>query len=215
MQDQVLMDEVKAELEFDPQVDADHIGVSAKNGAVTLSGFAASYPEKWAAVRSTERVYGVRAIADDINVRIPDAYHHDDTEISEALQRSMDNNIDVPTGVQAEVRNSVVTLRGEVDWYYQRSEAERLTRHIYGVSDVVDLVTVKPKTSAPDVEKRVSAALRRSADLDARSIWVTSDNGTVHLHGHVHSIREKQTAGDAAFAAAGVSAVDNQIMIYP
>jgi hypothetical protein len=130
----------------------------------------------------------------------------------------VDEHVDAP-GVFGEGRDPdvvrqpcrrAVTLSGEVDWHYQRSEAERLARHIKGVSGAV-----KPKASASYVERCVGEALKRSADLDARSVWVTTDDGTVHLHGHVHTFHEKQDAADAAYTAPGVSTVDNEITIQP
>ncbi len=105
--------------------------------------------------------------------------------------------------------------RFEVDWNHQRCEAERLARHIKGIWNVTDLISVKRMASASDVRERVTEALKRSADLEARSVWVTTDDGTIHLHGHVHSFHEKDAAEEAAFAAPGVSTVDNQMTIQP
>jgi len=215
VRDETLAEDVRNELDWDPKVDPAHISVIVEDGAVTLSGFTSSYAERWAAVSAAERVYGVQAVADEIEVRLPDTDAKGDSAISEALQRSFDNHVELPMSVQAVVRDGVVTLTGEVGWRYQRSEAERLARHTRGVKDVVNRIDLKPKATAVDVEQRVGAALRRSADLDARAIWATVDDGTVHLHGHVHSFHEKEAAEDAAFAAPGVSAVDNQITISP
>lgn len=213
LKDQVLSDAVKNEFEWDPRIDAAHIGVSVEDGGVTLSGLVDSYAEKWAVVRAAERVYGIRAIADEIEVRVPDV--HDDSDISEALQHALDDNIDVPDTVKAEVSDGTVTLRGEVDWQFQRREAQRMVLHTKGVVDVVNLITIRPRAGTADVEQRVIAALKRSAELDARSVWVSTENGTVRLHGHVHSFHERRAAEDAAFAAPGVSAVENEITIGP
>lgn len=215
MRDDQLARYVRDELEWNPRVEADHIGVDVNDGEVTLSGIASSYIEKHAAVRAAERVYGVRVVADEIEVRVPAADVRDDTDIGEALDRALCNDVSVPAAVKAEVRDGAVTLRGTVEWRYQRREAERLARHTKGVAKLVNLITVRPKVTAEDVEKRIGAALRRSADLDARSIWVTAEDGMVRLHGHVHSFSELDSAEEAAFAAPGVATVDNRITVQP
>jgi osmotically-inducible protein OsmY len=207
--------DVRAELMSDPQVDADHFGVSVDHRALTLSGVASSYAEKQAALQAAERVHGVQAIADEIQVRVPDADVQDDTKIAEAIERSFRTHVNVPSTVQATVRDGAVTLSGHVDWNHQRSEAERLARNIKGVPDVADLITLGPQASFSDVQQRVSEAIRRNADLDAQSISVTVNGGTVRLHGHVRSLHERKVAEHAAFAAPGVISVDNQITIQP
>jgi osmotically-inducible protein OsmY len=213
--DQSLERDVKAELSWDPHVDAVHFGVSVDHRAVTLSGVASSYAEKQAAIQAAERVYGVQAIADEIQVRVPDADVQDDTKIAEDIERSFRTHVNVPSTVKATVRDGGVTLTGHVDWNHQRSEAERLARNIKGVSGVADRITLRPQVSFSDVQKRVSEAIRRNADLDARSISVTVHDGTICLHGHVHSFHERKAAERAAFAAPGVVSVDNQITIQP
>ena len=209
-EDKLLADQVEAELKWDPRIDARRFGVAVHDGTVTLSGIASSYSQKWAALQAAERVHGVQAVADEIKVRVPDAYAQDDIAIAQAIEHYFRSHVDVPTTVKAEVRNGVVTLTGEADWHYQRSEAERAVRHIRGVRDLVLRVNVKQ-----DIEQRVSDALKRSADLDAQSITITMDDGTVHLHGQVHSLHEKEAAKHAALAAPGVIHVDNQIAVRP
>jgi len=212
MQDTVLLNEVKDELEWDPEVTADHIGVSVNQGAVTLTGYVTSYTEKLAAMRAAERVYGVQAVADEIGVRPFTDETPDDSQISEAIMNSFRWRSNIPKSVKAEVEHGWVTLRGEVEWDYQRREAAQVVG-LDGVTGLTNLITLKPKVTALQIEDRVSQALKRNADLDARSIWVTTDDGTVHLYGHVHSWREKQTAEQAAFAAPGVLNVDNEIRV--
>ncbi|MGZ4410222.1 MAG: BON domain-containing protein [Gaiellaceae bacterium] len=215
MDDQTLQRRVMEELEWDPKIDAAHIGVAAKDGAVTLTGHVASYSEKYAAVRAAERVYGVKAVADEIQVRLPASSVRDDTDLAEAVARELRWNTLVPDTVDAEVRHGIVTLRGEVEWAYQREEAERAVRHLTGVLSVANMIVVKPKVKPSEIEKRVSEAIQRAASLDARSIWVTTTNGAVHLHGHVHSLYEKRLAENAAKAAPGVVEVDNEILVTP
>jgi osmotically-inducible protein OsmY len=217
MSDEALRDGVEKELKWDPKVDSTHIGTSTKDGAVTLTGRVASYGEKWAAVKAAERVYGVRAVADEIEVQLPSSHIHDDAEIAEEIARTRKWNTLIPAAIEAEVRDGTVTLRGEVEWAYQRNETVRAFRHLAGVRGIVNRITVKPKRKpkASEVERRVEDAIERLADLDARSIWVTTSNGTVKLHGHVHSIAASRLAEHAAEAAPGVAYVKNELVVSP
>jgi osmotically-inducible protein OsmY len=210
-----LQQEVLRELEWDPEVDAAHIGVSVKDGAVTLTGHVSSYSEKLAAVRAAERVYGVKAVADEIEVRLPGSSARDDTDIAEAIAQVLRWNALVPDTVEAEVRKGFVTLRGEVDWSYQREAAERAVRDVKGVKGVSNLITVKPRPKPEDIQERIAEAIRRAANMDARQIWVTTTNGTVVLHGTVHSLYEKKIAEREAAAAPGVAKVENRIAVVP
>lgn len=207
--------EVERELEWDPMVNESSVGVFVKNGAVTLTGHVSSYSEKWAAVRAAERVYGVRAVADEIKVELPTSSVRDDVDIAQAVARTLRWNTLVPEDVKAEIRNGVVTLRGEVEWSYQRNEAERAVRNITGVTGVTNLIVVKPKVKAAEIEKRIAEALQRHAELDARQIRVTARNGTVEIHGHVHSLHEKKIAEQAAASAPGIVNVENKLVVTP
>jgi osmotically-inducible protein OsmY len=215
--DKELQAAVMRELEWDPQVDAANIGVTASDGAVTLTGFVSSYAEKTAAVRAAERVYGVKAVADEIKVSLPDASVRGDAELAEEIARELRWNTLVPDTVKAEVRNGWVTLRGEVEWAYQRDASERAVRTITGVAGVSNQIAIKPREEArlSEVEMRVAEAIKRMADLDAHSIWATKSNGTVHLHGTVHSLYERRLAEEAAKSAPGVTKVDNEIAVVP
>ena len=215
MNDEALQQDVLEELRWDPEVDAAHFGVAVKDGAVTLSGHVSSYAEKWAAVKAAERVEGVVAVADEIKVKLPSSSVRDDSDIAESIARAFRSHVSIPDSVDAEVRNGFVTLRGEVTWSYQREAAERVARNQTGVTGVSNLITVKPKAKAEQVEKRIADAIRRMADLDASQITVTTTNGTVHLHGRVHSWYEKQLAEREARSAPGVVHVDNEIAVVP
>jgi osmotically-inducible protein OsmY len=217
MNDKDLQAAVIRELEWDPRIDAAHIGVSAKEGAVTLTGHVLSYPEKLAAVRAAERVYGVKAVADEIQVKLPGSSRRDDSTLAEEIARELSWNSLVPDTVDAEVRNGFVTLRGEVAWSFERDAAERAVRNVFGVTGVSNLIAVKPrvKPKPSDVEHRVAEAIQRMADLDSRSIWASTTNGTVHLHGTVHTFYEKRLAENAAKSAPGVAEVDNEISVVP
>jgi osmotically-inducible protein OsmY len=216
-QDKSLQEAVMKELEWDPKVDAAHIGVSVKDGAVTLSGHVSSYSEKFAAVRAAERVFGVKAVADEIEVRLPGSSIRDDSDLAEQIARVLRWNTNVPDTVEAEVRDGWVTLRGEVEWSYQRDAAKRAVRDLTGVKGVTNLITVKPhvKPTPAEVERRIAEAIERQASLDARSIWATTSNGTVHLHGTVHSVWERRVAEQAAASAAGVEKVEDHIVVTP
>ncbi|MBV8487329.1 MAG: BON domain-containing protein [Planctomycetaceae bacterium] len=211
MQDMQLLENVEEELNWDPEVTADHISVNVNQGAVKLTGYVTAYPEKLAAVQAVERVYGVQSVADDIQVRPIATAKPDDSQISEAIMNSFRWRT-TPKSVKAEVEDGWVTLRGEVEWDYERREAAQVAG-LNGVTGLTNLITLKPRREGSDVENRISQALKRNADLDARSIWVTTDGGTVHLYGHVHSWHEKRAAERAAFAAPGVFHVDNEITV--
>ena len=214
--DHTLREAVQRELEWDPRIDASHIGVTAKEGSVSLSGTVPSYRQKYEAVRASERVYGVQSVADDIAVKLPSAGRRSDSEISEEIARQRRWNTLIPDAVEADVRDGHVTLHGEVEWGYQRSDAERAIRHLVGVRGVNNNVIVKPHVppKPADIEQRVNDAIERLADLDARSIWVsTESDGKVKLHGHVHSMAERRFAEHAAQAAPGVRAVEDDLVV--
>jgi osmotically-inducible protein OsmY len=128
----------------------------------------------------------------------------------------MHSSTAIPKTVKAEVMNGHVTLRGDVEWAYQRTEAERALRYLWGVQGLSNMITIKPRApKATDVADRVGEAIERMAHLDARSIWVTTTNGTVHLHGHVHSFSQRRTAERAAASAPGVTGVENDVVVSP
>lgn len=214
--DKTMCEQVKRELEWDAQLDADRVAVSAKDGAIVLSGHVPTYADKWAAVKAAERVYGVRAVADELEVKLSDSNKRDDSDVAEDISRHMRSSMAIPKTVQAEVKHGYVTLRGEVEWNYQRTEAERVLRYLWGVQGLNNMITLKPQApKAHDVADRVGEAIERMAHLDARSIWVTTTNGTVHLHGHVHSFSERRTAELAAASAPGVTRVENDVLVSP
>ena len=216
--DQALADAVRTELEWDPKVDQTHIGVAAADGAVTLTGYVPSYPQEHAAVGAAERIHGVRAVADELQVRLSQPLKRNDTEIAEAISRQGQSNMLIPQSVSAEVKNGGVTLRGEVEWAFQREEAEQAVRHLAGVRAVTNAITVKPrsKAEAGEVKERVDDALERQANIDSHSISVTTtEDGGVRLTGRVRSLAERRAAGQAAEAAPGVKVVENDLAIRP
>jgi osmotically-inducible protein OsmY len=210
-----LRDAVEVELEWDPRVDDSRIRVTAKDGAIALRGSVDSYPQKWAAVRAAERIRGVKAVADDIRVRLPDAVIREDAEIAQEIAHQRSWNTSFPDPVDVEVTNGKVTLRGDVPWSYQRDEAVRAVRHLEGVRSVSNLIRVKPQEEAEvsDVERRIEEAIWRQADLDADSITVATSNGVVRLEGSVGSLAERRLAQLAAESAPGVTKVENEISV--
>ena len=155
MQDTLLLENVEEELKWDPEVTADHIAINVNQGAVTLTGCVTNYPEKLAAVRAAERVYGVQAVADEIQVRPIEPATPDDSQISEAIMNSFRWRTNIPESVKAEVEDGWVTLRGEVEWDYQRREAAQVAG-LNGVTGLTNLITLKPRSKTSDVENRVS-----------------------------------------------------------
>jgi osmotically-inducible protein OsmY len=214
--DEILKREVERELEWDPQVEHERIGVIVKDGAVTLTGYVSKYGKKCAAVRAAERVHAVRAVADEIGVRLPGSVGGDDSAIAEAIARSFRWNTNVPDNVKAEVRDGVVVLRGEVEWEYQRNAAERAVRNVRGVTGVSNLIVVKPRAKkTADVEQRIREAIERCAGFDVDSLSITTENSTVRLHGKVRSLREKRVAEEEAASAPGISKIDNELEVVP
>lgn len=206
-----MRDAVLRELEADPRFDASAIGVSAKNEAVTLSGFVDTYAAKLAAERAAKRVRGVRAVANDIQVRLRLA--HADDVIARDAARALQLRSTVPSGVQAVVHNGHVTLTGRVGWYFQREAAEKAVRYIPGVLEVFNHVEVVPAASSTDVRRRITESLHRNADVNARHVEVTVSGSVATLTGRVSSWTQRLAAERAAADAPGISGVDNRLEV--
>jgi len=212
--DTQLQRDVLDELKFDPRVTEAEIGVAVKDGVVTLTGHVASYAQRTAAERAVERVGGVRAIAEDLHVKLPGSLERSDTDIAHQVANALQWDIEVPEDrITARVENGWVWLEGEVEWQYQRMAAERAVRYLTGVRGITNLVHIKPRTSQYDVAKHIKQALHRSAEADAKRIEVETADGRVTLKGTVRSVAERQDAERAAWGADGVTAVDDRLTI--
>ena len=209
--DNAVQTDVLDEFFWDPEVAAPDVGVQVDEGVVTLTGTVDRYAVKLAAETAAQRVDGVRAVANDLTVRSP--LTHNDTDIAKAAATALEANYSVPPDViDVTVQNGKVTLRGEVDWAYQRSAAANSVRYLRGVRDVINLIQVKQqKVSATDVSGGIERALVRAAEVDADRIRVRTDGGHVTLSGTVRSWPEKREAGFAAWRAKGVTMVTNDI----
>jgi osmotically-inducible protein OsmY len=209
-----IQQDVLAELRWDAQLQPNEIGVSVKDGVVTLTGYVDSYLKKWAAEDAAHRVRGAKAVANDIEVRLSPASERTDTDIAAAAVRALewDAFLDVDK-IQVTVSKGWVTLKGEVEWRYQKEEAERVVRRLTGVKGVTNLITVKPKMSAHELKEKIEDALIRNAQIDAEHIRVEPQGSKVVLKGTVRSWAEREAAETAAWSAPGVTWVENQITV--
>jgi len=204
-------DAVMRQLDWDPEVEASAVGVAAKNGTVTLSGFIDTYLGKLAAERAAKRVHGVRAVANDIEVRLRS--ERTDADIAQDAVRGLELHSTIPENVQAVVQNGQVTLTGKVDWLYQRDNAAKAVRHIRGVRSVSNHISVAPGATVRDVRHRIVKALHQNADVDARHVTVTVSGDMATLTGTVGTWLQRDSAERAAANAPGIARVDNQIIV--
>ena len=208
--------DVKAELEWDPDLDATDIAVSVKNGVVTLTGFVKSYTDRYEAEAAAKRVAGVVAVANDIEVRMPSVDERPDPEIARDAAAAVKSQLPISSeNIKIIVKNGWVTLEGQVEWQYQRQTAENVVRRIKGVKGVSNTILLKPRAEPTEVKRKIQEALRRSAEVDANRIEVEARGSEVVLKGTVRSWIEREEAERAAWAAPGVTKVEDRIVVSP
>jgi osmotically-inducible protein OsmY len=212
-QDSQLQQAVLAELTWEPRVTAANIGVTAKAGIVTLSGHVENYVEKYAAETAAQRVKGVKAVAEELEVRLPSDIERDDSDIAEAALDRLAWDVSVPNdAIKVQVEKGLVTLTGELDWHYQREAAEHDVGGLYGVVDVCNLIAIKPRVNVSNLSGDITQALHRSR-FDAKTIKVSVDGGKVHLTGTAHSWHDREEAETTSWAAPGATDVQNDIVV--
>ena len=213
--DTQLQQDVIAELQWEPSVNAAQIGVEVKDGIVTLAGHVSSYAEKWSAEHAAQRVSGVKALAIEMDVKLPGSGKRTDADIARSVENTLQWNTALPRdGVKVMVEGGRVTLSGDVDWEYQRQAAAKAVRYLMGVTSVNNQIAIKPNVSLGAVKSEIEAALRRRAAADAKKISVEVRGADVTLTGTVHSWSERDLARHSAWGTPGVrSVVDNMTIV--
>jgi osmotically-inducible protein OsmY len=206
--------DVEDELRFDPDIKSDDIAVAVKNGVVTLTGFVRSYGQKLQAETDAKRVAGVVGVANDIEVRLPEIDQRPDPDIARDVVAALKSQLPYSSeNIKTIVKNGWVTLEGNVEWNYQRERAESAVRRLRGVKGVTNSIQLTPRVAPSEIKRKIEEAFRRSAEVDADHITVETNSGEVILRGTVRSWAERREAERAAWAAPGVTRVDNRITI--
>jgi osmotically-inducible protein OsmY len=208
--------DVEDELRWDADIDATNIAVTVRNGVVTLAGFVRSYIQKYRAESDAKRVAGVVAVANDIQIRLPDVDERPDPEIARDAVARIEGELPYPWDkIRVIVKEGWLTLEGEVEWNYQRERTEEAVRRVRGMKGITNSIEVKPRATPMEIRRKIEEALRRAAELDANHITVETNGGEVILRGTVRSWAERQEAERAAWLAPGVAKMDNRISINP
>lgn len=207
---------VTEELAWEPSVASTDLGVETTDGVVTVSGGVSSLREHDDALAAVQRVSGVKAVADELEIRLPPSAQRPDPVLARAVADALEWNAAVPHDrIKIAVRDGWVTLRGEVDWHYEKATAIRTVRQLVGVKGVEDEITIAPRANTAEVVKQIEAALARYVEEERHHIRVSADGSHVTLQGWVHSWAERQRVENAAWAAPGVERVTNALTIAP
>ena len=214
--DTELQRDVTDELAWDPQIRNETIAIAVKDGVITLAGVVGTYAQKIAAETAVEHVKGVRAIVNELSVKLLDEHERRDPDIAQAALYALLWDTEVPNDrITVKVSSGVVTLEGMVDWFYQKMAAERAVRYLTGVKGLINHVAVHETITPSAVRQRIGDRLRRQAELDARDITVEVAGHRVTLRGAVHSLMEKRDVERAAYATPGVTTVENKLTVEP
>jgi osmotically-inducible protein OsmY len=206
--------DIVAEFHWEPSLRDDDIAVAVRDGVVTLAGFADSYADKWKAERIASKIQGVKAIANNIEIKLPSASQRADPDIARAVVNALQWNISVPADrIKTKVEKGWVTLEGEADYNYQKDAAERAIRYLTGVKGITNLITVKQRATPADLKERIKEALQRSAQFDAERITVEVQGNKAILRGTVRSYAEMKEAERAALKAPGITEVENRLTV--
>ncbi len=213
MGDKALRQDIIDQLDFEPSINAELIGVAVENGIVTLTGHVPSFVEKMTAERVVRSIRGVKAIVQEIEVRYAGEAITSDDQIAARAIKLLSWFAQVPSELKVRVEHGRVQLTGQVDWQYQRNAAERAIRTLNGVVAVSNLITLRPSITAPDVRNRIEKALKRHAEVEADRITISVADGKVTLDGNVHTLQERLIVENAAWSAAGVNAVVDRLHV--
>jgi osmotically-inducible protein OsmY len=208
--------DVKDELQWDPDLDATDIAISVKDSVVTLAGYVKSYTDKYEAEAAAKRVAGVKALANDIEVRMPSVDERPDPDIARDAVAAIKSQLPISSEhIKVVVKNGWVTLEGQVEWQYQKNTAESAVRRIKGVKGVSNLIQLKPRAEPSEIKKKIQEAFKRNAEVDANRIMVEANGSEVVLKGTVRSWIEREEAERVAWSAPGVTKVVDQIVVSP
>jgi osmotically-inducible protein OsmY len=211
-----LRTDVLAELNWDPGIRDEDIATAVKDGVVTLAGTVDTYAQRYAAGRAVERVNGVKAIVNDLTVKLPGTMERSDADLAHAAVNALRWNVQVPDErIQVKVANGWLTLEGDVDRYFQREAADRAVRYLMGVKGVTNLILMRETPTPADIKQRIRASLKRQAEVDADQIKVETTGSRITLRGSVRSVAERRDAERAAWNAPGVTTVENEIHVSP
>jgi len=214
--DTEIQKDVLEELQAEPALDESQIAVTVKDGVVMLAGQVPSYGEKFAAERAAKRVYGVRGVAEEIQVSLPASNQRTDADVAAAVINSLKWHSGVPDQkIKVTVEKGWVRLEGQVDWQFQKDLAEQAIRYLTGVKGISNLILIAPRVTPSEVKEQIQKSFHRNAELDSRRIGVKARNGTVTLHGNVRSWSEREEAQRAAWTVPGVREVDNELTVTP